>query len=251
MKVAQARAPYPLLLLGAVRGSEAEGDKVLGALDAYAPGEVDLGLSPEEVRALGEHFLTGGSEPWVPLAASEAGYARGLARFGPVRVPSPAFVTTLRWAHDHGVEPRGVEPSDEHYGELFYQHLGFFDLVLRTRAERSLARAPPEHDTPEGYAEAWEARAQTGRGSRRLVEARARHVVERLRDLHRSPTGSGGASASLKNRRALVVDVERFAPLREELRRAGWKDLRDTAGPDAAPDAPLPSGPPLRSEPRP
>lgn len=250
MKAAEGSNPYPILLLGAVRGSLAEAPKVVAELERFAPDRLALGLSPEEVLALQEHFEDPYREPWVPLASSELAYARGIARFGPARVPSPSFLESLRWAHVRGLPVDGIEPGDEAYGSLFVDHVGFFDLVRRTRAERSLGKRPPEAENAEAFALAWEARAQVGGGSHALLKVRAEHVAKGLRHLCTTPVTSGVArpsGASLKNRVALVVDVERFPLLLETTSQQLGEDLRERkrSGGRAHPDGPAPlrSGP--------
>lgn len=220
MRTARGTRPAPLLLVGTVRGLESEGPRVEGELTAFRPETVALGLSPEEVNALQEHFADAEVEPWVPLSGSEVAYARGLALFGPVRVPSPAFLTALRWARASGARLEGVEPGDDRYSELFLEHVGYFDLLKRTLAEKSLLRNPPAAEDPESFALDWEVRTQAGKGSKALGQARAHHVAERLRELH-SPSGG-----SLKRSVALLVDVERFEDVLQELQGKGWKDLR-------------------------
>ncbi len=250
MKAAEGSNPYPILLLGAVRGSLAEATKVVADLERFAPDRLALGLSPEEVQALQEHFADPYQEPWVPLASIELAYARGIARFGPARVPSPSFLASLRWARARGLPVDGIEPGDEAYGSLFVDHVGFFDLVRRTRAERSLGKRPPEEENAEAFALAWETRAQVGGGSHALLKVRAEHVAKGLRHLCTSRMPSGGArpsSASLKNRVALVADVERFRLLLETTAQQLGEDLRERGrsggGPTSGGSAPLRSGP--------
>lgn len=238
MRSARADRPAPLLLLGAVRGLESEGASVESSLSAFRPDQILLGLSPEEVDALTEHFLAEGSEPWVPLAQAESAYARGLSTFGPVRLPSPSFVAAIRFAHAQELPLSGVEPSDDSYSALFVEHLGYLDLLRRTLGERSLVNAPPDADSPEAFAEAWEERSQKGAGSKRLAAARTRHVSEELRRIRGAPRNATSPSASLKNRSALVVDVERFRPIRHELVDAGWEPLLEER-PDPGPVRPL------------
>ncbi|MDE1819636.1 MAG: hypothetical protein KGJ23_13285 [Euryarchaeota archaeon] len=215
------------------------------ALEEFAPTQVAIGLAPEELHALQQHFSDPYVEPWVPLASSELAYARGIARFGAVRVPSPAFLGAIRWAAVHGVALHGVEPPDETYSELFVEHVGYFELLRRTLSERSLQRNPPLAEDSETFALAWEARSGTGAGSRRLGAARVGHARSRLREVHQAPPlaapGTGGAS--LMNRVALLVDVERFPGLLKELAQEPGSDLRE---------APRASEPlPTRATPRP
>lgn len=244
MRTARGATPAPLLLVGAVRGLEAEVPRVLRALSEFGPERVALGLSPEEVKALREHFTDPRVEPWVPLSTTEVAYAQGLCLFGSVRVPSPAFVAAIRWAEEAGVPLEGVEPPDDEYSQLFLEHVGYLDLVRRTLAERKLVKVPPESRTATSFALEWEERSQAGKGSRDLGKARSRHLAERLRELHSS------SGEPLKSRVALLVDVERFDPALHRLREAAWKDLStgvapdddDRDGPDRA--SPLESGGP-------
>lgn len=219
------------------------------ALESFGPGRVALGLSPEEVQALRDHFSDPYVEPWVPLAASEVAYARGLTRYGRARVPSPAFLSSLRWGSEHGVPVEGIELPDDDYSAQFVEHIGYVDLLRRTLAERSLTDNLPEADDAEAFALAWDSRSQPGRGSRRLGEARASHAASRLEELCTSPvpprTGPE-RGASLKSRFAVVVDVERFSPLLKALSSSRWKDLR-TETPDPLVGAPGRAEEPERS----
>ncbi len=198
-------ADPPTLLVGAVRGLESETRPLLSALEDFAPQEVALSLSEEELASLRSYFPPDGPEPLVPLSPSEMGYARGLCRFGEVRVPSPSFLFTLTWAEARHLPVRSLDPGDEHYSELYVRNIGYFDLLRRNRSERSLARAPPVRPDAEGYAEEWESRLGRSAGSRRLERARAGFASDRVQALRRA-LGPGG-------RLALVVDIERFGSL--------------------------------------
>lgn len=210
----------PTLLVGAVRGLESETPALWAALEDFAPQELALSLSEDELASLRRYFPPEGPEPLVPLSPSEMGYARGLCRFGEVRVPSPSFLLALTWAEARHLPVRSLDPGDEHYSELYVRNIGYFDLLRRNRSERSLARAPPVRPDAESYAVEWEARLGRSAGSRRLERARAEFSSERVRALRR---GLGP-----RGRLALVVDIERFASLEPALGLSGA-------------DAPLPS----------
>lgn len=206
--------PQPLRLVGAVRGLVRETAPLERTLDEFAPTHLALGLSGEDVSALRTHFPESGGEPLVPLHASEAAYARALARFGEVRVPSPAFLAALRWASRTGVPLDGIDLDEDSYGELFVESISYRHLLRRTVAERSLTRSPPTAATATELALAWELRMLKGSGSKRLAAGRDNHLVQRLTSLH--PRDREGV------RLALVVDVERIGGLQTALAHAGW-----------------------------
>jgi hypothetical protein len=190
--------PPPCLVVGAVRGLVSEGPRVTEALRTFAPARVALGVSPEEAAGLKEHFGSPREEPWVPLSSSELAYARSLARLEEVRVPSPSFVAALRYAAEQGILAEGVEPSEETYADLFFQHVRYTELLRRTLAERSLLKSPPGAASGGELADLWEARMRRGKGSQRLAKARTEHLRA---EVTRSPPGE---------RVAVVVDSEHF-----------------------------------------
>ena len=222
----QLRSSSPsVLLLGPVRGLVGDGAKVRSALERFSPGWIGVGLGKEEVESLERYFGAPGAEPLVPLSPSEVGYARGLARFGPVRVPSPAFLAALAYARSHQVPLEGLDADEGEYADLFVEHIGYWDLLRRNRAERALARSPPETGVAEGYATEWEDRLSSNAGSRRLEEARSGQWSARVEEARRAHGGS--------LRIALVVDVEKVDGL---TRRLGPLVEETEAGP-------LPRGP--------
>jgi hypothetical protein len=192
---------------GVVRGLASEAASLVGAVERFEPGAIGLGLAEDETRGLLEYFVDRDSEPLVPLMQSEAKEIRALGRFGEVRVPHPAFVALLSWAKARDVPMESLDPSDDQYAEMFAHHIGYFELLRRTLAERRLLRAPPEAETPDEFVLAWNRRVGGGRGSRRLAEQRDAALalaVRRLRARHR--------------RVAVAVDRERFEGVLGSLR---------------------------------
>lgn len=202
-----------VLVIGSVRGLAEEVGPVQQQLDAFDPGAVAVSLSPEEAETLGQYFVGTRTEPVVPLSASEASHAVGLARIAEVQVPAPALLGAVDWAIRGGRPVLGVDPPEETYAEMFAAHIGYFELVRRTLRERSLVKRPPEVETPEEYALTWDRTMQPGEGSERLARARDEYAADRVRGLGRS-----------YSKVALVVDRERF----EFFRRALAPDDRST-----------------------
>jgi hypothetical protein len=200
------RGPSDVLLVGPVRGLESEVPELLSALEAFAPQAVGVGLSPEELAGLTQYFVTSEAEPIVPLTANEAGEVRGLARFGPVRVPNPSYVELLGWARAADVPVAALDPGEDTSANLFAEHIGYVELVRRTVRERSVGRSPPASSTADEFALAWDREVAGGRGSRAFARSRDGHLADAARRL-----GLG------RSRIAVVVDRERFALVRELL----------------------------------
>ena len=193
------RSGAEFLVLGPVRGLASEVAPLTDGLTAFAPTAVGLGISFEEVTGLRDHFVGAAVEPLVPLTPHEVAEARGLARYGEVRVPNPAALAAIDWATAHEVPVEGLDPSDEQYADLFTDHISYFELVRRTVRERRLTRDPPRVGSAEEYATRWQSTLGGGRGSRAFEAARSSVLVASARRLgERLP------------RVAVVVDRERF-----------------------------------------
>jgi hypothetical protein len=187
------------LVLGPVRGLLSEVPPLLARLEAFAPGAVAVGLSPDEATALREHFVGRSSEPLVPLAPSEVAEMRALARFGDVAVPNPTYPAVIAWGGSHGVPVEAVDPSDDDYALMFTDHISYTELVRRTLRERKLTRRPPEARTADEFAVAWGATLAKSGGSARLAIARDAVLARGARAL-------GARHARV----AVVVERERF-----------------------------------------
>lgn len=206
----------PILLVAPVRGVTAEADRAVAALESFAPDAVGLGLSAEELRGLIDYFVLSEAEPIVPLTPAETSEVRGLVRFGEVRVPNPSFVRVCAWGRARPIPVEPLDPSDERSASLFAEHIGYLELVRRTVREHRVARSPPSPSTPDEYALAWEREVAPGRGSRAFARARDRHLVRGVARL-----------AQGRSRIAVVVDRERFEPVRSLLEHGVPSEMDD------------------------
>ncbi|HTZ61995.1 MAG TPA: hypothetical protein VMC82_05095 [Thermoplasmata archaeon] len=206
MRSERLSAAGDVLLLAPVRGLASEVGPLLAELAAFAPAVIGVGLSEGELASLRQYFVQAEADPIVPLTSTETSEVRGLARFGEVRVPNPAFVETLRWAEGGGLAVEALDPSDERTASLFTEHIGYVELVRRTVRERGMSRRPPTPSTPDEYALEWDRAVAGGRGSRDFARARDRHLARGAQRL------GGGRS-----RVAIIVDRERFELVRNLL----------------------------------
>jgi len=205
-----------VLLLAPVRGLAEDVGPMLAAIAEFRPDAVGVGLSGDEMRSLTEYFVTSEADPIVPLTGNESSEVRGLSRFGEVRVPNPAFVELLRWANGSTVPVEALDPSDERTASLFTEHIGYVELVRRTVRERAVSRRPPDAPTADAFALAWDQEVAHGRGSRAFARARDRYLVRAAQRM-----GAGHA------RIAIVVDRERFDPVRDLLAGAASTGIED------------------------
>ena len=188
-----------IALIGAVRGPVKEGEEVLGELRKSNPFKVVLDVSPEELKGLTEHFTTPNFEPLALLLDTETTLAEELASFGEVRMPSPAFITAIRWAKENGRELVALDPDEESYTDMYLKHMGYLDLVHLARAEHKLKRSPPKAESPEQLVTYWDEKLHADKGSRKIALERRRLSAERLKEL----VAENGAAMI-----AAVVDVE-------------------------------------------
>ncbi|HEV8050833.1 MAG TPA: hypothetical protein VGP88_09620 [Thermoplasmata archaeon] len=193
------RALDGVTVVGAVRGLVAEGDRVRARLDGLRPQAVGLAISPDELKGLREYFVGPPTEPVVPLAPTEAGEVRALARYGEVGVPNPTAVEVIRWSDSAGVAVEALDPTDDDYAEWFAETISYVELVRRTLRERRVVKNPPKPPTADEFATAWNHAINHGAGSRRLARRRDAAVVDGLGRLR-------AQYASV----VLLVDRERF-----------------------------------------
>ncbi len=199
----------PITLVGALRGPVEEGDRVQQELERRKPRTIVLDLSPEELDGLQEYFGTGDSEPLVPLSGAEVGLARALSKYSDVRMPSPCFVAAVRWGQREGAELVALDENDESYADLFLKHVGYVDLVRRTRAERGLVRGKyGKVATAEEMALLWAERMHRSSGSKRLWNERCSIAARRLKAIAKGP-GKAPIVA--------VIDFERWKDIRSQL----------------------------------
>ncbi|HYK93201.1 MAG TPA: hypothetical protein VEY07_04060 [Thermoplasmata archaeon] len=194
-------------LAGVVRGFAPDVPLLIGRLDEFAPKGVGVGISFDELTGLTDHFVNRPSEPLVPLATTETAELLGLARFGEVRVPNPAYVRALEWSHARSIPVEALEVSDEQYSQLFADHISYVELVGRTLRERRLTRTAPEAKSADEYAIVWERELARGRGSKRFLDARVAAIVAAARRL-----------VERVGRAAVVVDRERYDAVMAGLR---------------------------------
>ncbi|MCI4330565.1 MAG: hypothetical protein L3K19_01795 [Thermoplasmata archaeon] len=187
------------LLVGVVRGLPSEVPPLVGALNAFAPERVGVGLSSDEARGLEDHFGATETEPIVPLAPTEEAEIRGLSRFGEVQVPHPGFLGALDWGRVNQVPVEPLDTSDEGYATMFTDHISYLELVRRTLRERRLTKNPPAAANGDEYVMTWERTVGGGRESERFALARDGALASAALRL-----GVGRRTV------AIVVDRERF-----------------------------------------
>ncbi|MCI4369289.1 MAG: hypothetical protein L3K09_06995 [Thermoplasmata archaeon] len=188
-----------VLVVGAVRGSRKDALELSSRLRAHRPLALGLGISFEELTGLRDYFVGTDTEPLVPLTGNEVAEMRGLVAFGEVSVPNPAYLAALEFAKEQSLPVEAVDPTDDHYANLFTSSIGYLELVRRTLRERRLTRRPPAASSADEYAVNWERESAPGRGSKKFQLERDAAAVDAARRLIR-----------VHPRIALIFDRERF-----------------------------------------
>lgn len=203
-------------VVATVHGLASEEARVRDAFAAVRPRCVALGLSAESVAGLMHHLRTR-DEPRAPrpeppavprrhkdgtlveedveddyeyeaaelLTDSEVVYGLSLQQFGKVLLPPRDLLAAVQLAGEADIPVRGVDLSEEEYGDAFARHLGTWALMRYTRRTRRLERRPPKAASAREFALAWDAELRRVTGYDALEQERERLIAERARALAR------------------------------------------------------------------
>lgn len=210
----------PVVVLGTVQGLVAERARVRDAFAKAQPRAVALGISPESAAALLRYAPVEGADPFDELPDAELAYAARLQAFGDVSLPPPDLLEAAALAREQGVPIFGVDLAEERYEDLFTHEVGAWSLLRYGRAQRRLAKRPPEAADARAFALAWDAHLRRIPALARVEAAREAHIAQAAQALAQR---EGGAAL-------LVVDVAREAGVQaallagsEERRAQGFK----------------------------
>lgn len=202
MIVGRKPGPPELLVAGVVRGFVADADLLLRTLSEFRPEALAVGLGPEELTAYTEHFVDARAEPLAPLLPTEQAEVHGISRYGDVQLPHAPFLAALAWARELQIPVHPADLGEEEYADLFAEHIGYFELVHRTVAERRLTRKAPTASTADEFVVGWAESVGSGRRSREFEAARTASMARAIRGF-----GMG------RRRIAVLVDRERYPGL--------------------------------------
>ena len=191
-------------VLGVVKGLVAESKKVEEAISTLGPEAVGLSVSKEELAALKvkEDYSK------YEMSTLEEVYSVYVESFGPVALPTPAYVRAMELCEERGIPILPLDMNDEEYTEAYCQRIGAMEIARESFFTRSIARKKFDISSPQAFALDWDRRINRAKGFRELEIDRERCMASSLLNLAR------------KHSRVLaIVEFERSEGVKEFLRQ--------------------------------
>jgi len=163
-------------VLGVVKGLVSEKAKVRDAILSLDPDVVGLSISAEELEALKvkEDYSK------YEMSTLEEVYAVYLESFGPVELPTPAYVEAMELCAEKHIELVALDLSDAEYTEAYCENIGAMEIVRESFFSRSISRKRFNISSPEQFALDWDRKVNRAKGFRELEERREAHMAEEL-----------------------------------------------------------------------
>jgi len=134
-------------------------------------------------------------------------YSIYVESFGPVALPTPAYVKAMDLCEEKTIPILPLDMNDEEFTEAYCQRIGAMEIARESFFTRSIARKKFDISSPEAFALDWDRRINKARGFRELEIDRERCMANSLLNLTR------------KHSRILaIVEFERSEGVREQLK---------------------------------
>ncbi len=168
-------------VLGVVKGLVSQRAKVREAILSLNPDVVGLSVSPEELEALKV------KEDYSKYEKStlEEVYSVYLETFGPIELPTPAYVEAMDLCAEKHIDLVALDLSDAEYTDAYCARIGAMEMVRESFFTRGIARRRFNITSPEEFAVDWDRRVNRARGFRELERDRERHMAETIRTIAR------------------------------------------------------------------
>jgi len=163
-------------VLGVVKGLVAESKKVEEAISTLGPEAVGLSVSKEELAALKvkEDYSK------YEMSTLEEVYSVYVESFGPVALPTPAYVRAMELCEERTIPILPLDMNDEEYTEAYCERIGAMEIARESFFTRSIARKKFDISSPEAFALDWDRRINKAKGFRELEDDRVRHMASAL-----------------------------------------------------------------------
>lgn len=168
--------PHEIVLLGCCEGLGGEAQAVFEAITELEPANVALALGPEVASHV--HELA----PEGRLGVEDEAYARGLSRWGEVRLPAPEHKAAIDAAGEVDAEVEGVDIPEGDYLDRYTASIGILDLTRRALRIRWMKTFPPSADDPVAFCRRFDERANKGPFGE-LEAEREQRMAEGVADL--------------------------------------------------------------------
>jgi hypothetical protein len=168
-------------VLPVIKGLVSEESKVTAALDEIKPDAVGISVSKEELEGLKNKETYEEYE----MSTLEEVYRVYLESFGEVRLPAPAYVTTMDLCATRSLPLIPIDMNDEQYTEEYCQRIGGSEIVREAMFTRSVSRRRFIISSPEEFVADWDRKVNRAKGFRELERAREEHMTGALRSMAR------------------------------------------------------------------
>jgi len=166
-------------VLGVLKGLVSESSKVEKAIATLNPDVVGLSVSPEELEALKvkEDYSL------YEMSTLEEVYSVYMESFGPISLPTPAYVKALDLCQEKEIPIVAIDLSDADFTEAYCQYIGATEMVREAFFTRSIGRKKFDISSPEAFALDWDRRLNKAKGFRLLEMEREKHMAQKLFEL--------------------------------------------------------------------
>ena len=184
-----------ILIVGAVRGLESEGERIASILERAKPDVIGLSVSKEGLRAM--EMLGGGDRASSkPANVEEELYMRGLSAYGEVMKPPPCFLAAIGLQ----IPVEAIDMDDELYTAAYCRYVSTLDMMRQGGSQKRLRRLAINSKSPREFVIKWDRLVNRLGGYRRLEMAREAWLA------------NGAARLAAKYQRPLIiVEYERLA----------------------------------------
>ncbi len=163
-------------VIGVIKGLVSESKKVDEAISTWNPDIVALGVSPEELKALKvkEDYSL------YEMSTLEEIYSVYMGTFGPIALPTPAYVEALDVCAEKGIPIQAIDLTDADFTEAYCQHIGATEMFREAFFTRTIGRKKFDISSPEAFALDWDRRLNKAKGFRDLEIEREQYMARRL-----------------------------------------------------------------------
>ncbi len=187
-----------VILFGGIKGLIRDGDELRNLLLREEPGEILIGISPEELKGLQEFV----KEPFeMGLSEYETMYGVLLSIYGGVMTPPPIYTEAVIYAGDRNIPIHALDMEESDFGDVYTSQIGTWDMIRHSVRKRRLMKREFSADTPEGFVDKWNQYIERIKGFKAIESARLQTMQQGLLSI---------VSDSSKKKFVVVVEYEKF-----------------------------------------
>jgi len=174
-----------IIILGSIYGLVSDGKSVRAKLEIEKPEIVALGISREDLQALGDAEC----EDIYDV------YFKGLERFGEVSLPSPDLLAAIDYSKKHSARLVAIDLTDDEYSEALCSNVSTLQVIAFSRRKIRGVKSTSAAD----FSLRWDLKKHREKGFKKINEISERIMSERIFDLNRK-----------EGKIVAIIDLPRF-----------------------------------------